>query len=36
MPLDLADYEAKARSAVKKFWISRKKAAKKQKSWRQK
>ncbi len=30
MPLDLADYEAKARSAVRKFWSGRKKAAKKQ------
>lgn len=30
MPLDLADYEAKARGAVKKFWSGRKKAAKKQ------
>src|SRR3990172_1190214 len=30
MPLDLADYEAKARSAARKFWIGRKKAAKKQ------
>ncbi len=30
MPLDLADYEAKARGAVKKFWTGRKKAAKKQ------
>jgi hypothetical protein len=32
MPLDLADYESKARSAVKKFWTSRKKAVKKQKA----
>ncbi len=32
MPLDLADYDAKARSAVRKFWSSRKKAAKKQKA----
>jgi hypothetical protein len=32
MPLDLADYEAKARSAVKKFWSGRKKAAKKQRA----
>lgn len=30
MPLDLADYEAKARGAVRKFWSGRKKAAKKQ------
>lgn len=30
MPLDLADYEAKAHTAVKHFWISRKKAVKKQ------
>jgi hypothetical protein len=32
MPLDLADYDSKARSAVRKFWSGRKKAAKKQKS----
>ncbi len=32
MPLDLSDYESKARSAVKKFWTSRKKAVKKQKA----
>ena len=32
MPLDLADYEAKARSAVKKFWTGRKKAAQKQRA----
>ena len=32
MPLDLAEYDAKARAAVKKFWIGRKKAAKKQKA----
>jgi len=30
MPLDLADYEVKARGAVRKFWSGRKKAAKKQ------
>ena len=30
MPLDLADYEAKAHGAVKKFWIGRMKAVKKQ------
>lgn len=30
MPLDLVDYDAKARSAVKKFWTSRKKATKRQ------
>lgn len=30
MPLDLADYEAKTHGAVRKFWTSRKKAAKKQ------
>jgi len=32
MPLDLADYEAKARGAVRKFWTGRKKAIKKQKA----
>jgi hypothetical protein len=32
MPLDLADYEAKAHAAVRKFWIGRKKAVKKQKA----
>lgn len=32
MPLDLAEYEAKARAAVKKFWTGRKKAVKKQKA----
>lgn len=32
MPLDLADYEAKARGAVRKFWAGRKKAAKKQRA----
>ena len=32
MPLDLADYEAKARAAVRKFWTRRKKAVKKQKA----
>ncbi|MHB8845019.1 MAG: PaeR7I family type II restriction endonuclease [Nitrospirota bacterium] len=32
MPLDLADYDAKARSAVRKFWAGRKKAAKRQKA----
>ena len=32
MPLDLADYEGKARAAVKKFWSGRKKAAKKQRA----
>ena len=32
MALDLVDYDAKARSAVKMFWIRRKKAAKKQKA----
>jgi Restriction endonuclease XhoI len=32
MPLDLADYEAKARAAVRKFWTGRKKAVKKQKA----
>jgi len=32
MPLDLADYEAKARSAVRKFWSGRKKAANKQRT----
>lgn len=32
MPLDLADYEAKARTAVRKFWAGRKKAVKKQKA----
>jgi len=32
MPLDLADYEEKARGAVKKFWTGRKKAVKKQKA----
>ncbi len=32
MPLDLVDYDAKARSAVKKFWVSRKKATKKQRA----
>lgn len=32
MPLDLADYEDKARGAVRKFWIGRKKAAKKQRA----
>ncbi len=32
MPLDLSGYEAKARSAVKMFWTSRKKAVKKQKA----
>ena len=32
MPLDLADYESKTRSAVKSFWSGRKKAAKKQRA----
>jgi Restriction endonuclease XhoI len=32
MPLDLADYEDKARGAVRKFWTGRKKAAKKQRA----
>jgi len=32
MPLDLADYETKAHGAVKKFWMGRKKAAKKQRA----
>jgi hypothetical protein len=32
MPLDLADYDIKAREAVRKFWSGRKKAAKKQKA----
>jgi hypothetical protein len=32
MPLDLTDYDAKARAAVRKFWIGRKKAVKKQKA----
>jgi hypothetical protein len=32
MPLDLADYDAKARSAVRKFWTRRKKAAQKQRA----
>jgi hypothetical protein len=32
MPLDLADYEVKARAAVRKFWTGRKKAVKKQKA----
>lgn len=32
MPLDLADYETKARGAVRKFWSGRKKAAKKQRA----
>jgi len=32
MPLDLTDYDAKARAAVKKFWTGRKKAVKKQKA----
>jgi len=30
MPLNLADFDTKARSAVRKFWTGRKKAAKKQ------
>jgi hypothetical protein len=32
MPLDLTDYDAKARAAIKKFWIGRRKAVKKQKA----
>lgn len=32
MPLDLADYDSKARAAVRKFWTGRKKAAKKQRA----
>lgn len=32
MPLDLADYDLKARDAVKGFWSGRKKAAKKQRA----
>jgi len=32
MPLELSDYEAKARGAVRKFWSGRKKAVKKQKA----
>jgi Restriction endonuclease XhoI len=32
MPLDLTDYDAKARAAVRKFWSGRKKAIKKQKA----
>lgn len=32
MPLDLADYEAKTRSAVRKFWTSRNTAGKKQRA----
>jgi len=32
MPLDLTDYDAKARSAVRKFWIRRNKAAQKQRA----
>ncbi len=32
MPLDLADYDAKAHSAVRKYWTSRKKAARKQRA----
>ena len=32
MPLDLVDFDVKARSAVKKFWASRKKATKKQRA----
>ena len=32
MSLDLADYDVKARSAVRKFWTGRKKAAKKQRA----
>ncbi len=32
MPLDLADYDTKARSAVRKFWTRRNKAAKKQRA----
>jgi hypothetical protein len=32
MPLDLADYEAKARTAVRKFWTRRKKATQKQRA----
>ena len=32
MPLDLANYDTKARSAVRKFWIRRNKAAQKQRA----
>jgi len=32
MPLDLADFDLKARTAVRQFWIGRKKAVKKQKA----
>lgn len=32
MPLDLTDYDAKARAAIRKFWIGRTKAVKKQKA----
>jgi type II restriction enzyme len=32
MPLDLTDYDAKARAAVRKFWTGRKKAVTKQKA----
>src|SRR5574341_90280 len=32
MPLDLTDYDAKARAAVRKFWAGRKKAAQKQRA----
>ncbi len=32
MPLDLTDFDPKARAAVRKFWIGRKKAVKKQKA----
>jgi hypothetical protein len=32
MPLDLADYDIKARAAVRKFWTGRKKAAQKQRA----
>lgn len=32
MPLDLTDYDVKARAAIRKFWTGRKKAVKKQKA----